>query len=278
MDGNDGLVLGDAGVIRFFPGQFIEMAIEDLLKKRGKTKEATGRLSPDGGHHELHVNPIVNLAEYFSLDSQKFVMQMLLSRSEWYDDRLGLPDREIPNVAATGSVDDTGEGVHPLRIGDHPYAFLVCNPASQEFRADPTKIRIVPEYGLAPGRGRRLIESLHRQVLPFRRLSPHRRHRLIDKRVRLSHVREALLVNDEIGTERIQKNKEIVAAELDRGGRQENYRFRVIAEKLHGFMAECILVSDVVSLIDNNQIESGWWIKVEEAFFPLPPSFGSRAI
>ena len=278
MDGNDGLVLGDAGVIRFFPGQFIEMAIEDLLKKGGKTKEATGRLSPDGGHHELHVNPIVNLAEYFSLNSQQFVVQMLLSRSEWHDDRLGLPDREISNVAAAGSVDDTGEGVHPLRVGDHPYAFLVCNPASQEFRADPTKIRIVPEYGLAPGRGRRLIESFHRQVLPFRRLRPHRRHRLIDKRVRLSHVREALLIDDEIGAERIQKNKEVVVAELDRGGRQENYRFSMIAEKLHGLVAECILVSNVVSLIDNNQIEAGWRIKVQEAFFPLPLSFGSRAI
>jgi hypothetical protein len=91
-------------------------------------------------------------------------------------------------------------------------------------------------------------------------------------------VRETLLVDDEIGAERIQKNKEIVAAELDRGGRQENYRFRVIAEKLHGLVAECILVSDVVSLIDNNQIEAGWRIKVQEAFFPLPFSFGSRAI
>jgi hypothetical protein len=101
------------------------MAIEDLLKKWGKTKKATGRLSPDGGHHELHVNPIVNPAEYFSLNSQQFVVQMLLSRSEWDDDRLGLSDREISNVAAPGSVDDTGEGVHPLRIGDHPYAFLV---------------------------------------------------------------------------------------------------------------------------------------------------------
>ena len=45
MDGNDGLVLGDAGVIRFFPGQFIEMAIEDLLKKGGKTKVATADCS-----------------------------------------------------------------------------------------------------------------------------------------------------------------------------------------------------------------------------------------
>ena len=203
MDGNDGLVLGDAGVIRFFPGQFTEVAIEYLLKKGGKTKEATGCLPPDGGHHELHVDPIMNLAEYFSLNSQQFVVQMLLSRSEWHNDRLGLSDREISNVAAAGSVDDTGEGVHPLGVGDHPYALLVCNPASREFRADPTKIWIVPEYGLAPGCGRRLIESFHRQVLPFRRLRPHRRHRLIDKRVRLSHVREALLIDDEIGAERI---------------------------------------------------------------------------
>ena len=43
-------------------------------------------------------------------------------------------------------------------------------------------------------------------------------------------------------------------------------------------MAERILVSDVVSLIDNNKIKAGWRIKVQEAFFPLPFSFGSRAI
>ena len=52
----------------------------------------------------------------------------------------------------------------------------------------------------------------------------------------------------------------------------------MIAEKLHGLVAECVLVSNVVSLVDNNQIEAGWWVKVEEAFFPLPLSFGSRAI
>ena len=91
-------------------------------------------------------------------------------------------------------------------------------------------------------------------------------------------MREALLIDDEIGAERIQKNKEVVAAELDRGGRQENYRFSMIAEKLHGLVAECILVSNVVSLIDNNQIEAGWRIKVQKAFFPLPLSFGSRAM
>jgi len=74
-------------------------------------------------------------------------------------------------------------------------------------------------------------------------------------------VRETFLIDDEIGAKRVQKNKEIITAELDRGGRQENYRLRVIAEKLHGLMAERVLVSDMVGLIDNNQIEAGWWIK-----------------
>ena len=31
-------------------------------------------------------------------------------------------------------------------------------------------------------------------------------------------------------------------------------------------MAECVLVSNVVSLVDNNQIEAGWWVKVGRPF------------
>jgi len=52
----------------------------------------------------------------------------------------------------------------------------------------------------------------------------------------------------------------------------------MIAEKLHGLVAVSLLISDVVSLIDNNQIEAGWRIKVQKAFFSLPLSFGSRTI
>ena len=89
---------------------------------------------------------------------------------------------------------------------------------------------------------------------------------------------EALLIDDEIGAERIQKNKEVVAAELNRCGRQKHNRFRIIAEEFHGLVAECIRVSDVVSLIDNNQIEAGWWIKLQEAFLSFLFSFRSSAI
>ena len=136
----------------------------------------------------------------------------------------------------------------------------------------------MPEYGLPPRCRRCLIKSFSRRSLPPLRLRPHSSHSLIDKRVRFSHVREALLINDEIRTEHIQKNKEIVAAKLDRGSRQKNNRFSMIAEKFYSLMTECILISNMVGLINNNQIKARWWIKVQETFFPLPLFFGSRTI
>ena len=51
-------------------------------------------------------------------------------------------------------------------------------------------------------------------------------HRLVDERVRLRHVFETLLIQDEVGTERVEQNKQVMAAELNRGCGQKDRGFR----------------------------------------------------
>ncbi len=52
----------------------------------------------------------------------------------------------------------------------------------------------------------------------------------------------------------------------------------MIAEKLHCLVAERVLVSDMVGLVNDNQVETRRRIEIQETFFPFPLSFRRRAI
>jgi hypothetical protein len=77
---------------------------------------------------------------------------------------------------------------------------------------------------------------------------------------------KTFLVYDEVRTERIKKDKKIIAAKLNRGGREKNYGLCMIAEKFHGFMPECVLVADMVRLVHDYKIKTWRWVELKKPF------------
>ncbi len=69
-----------------------------------------------------------------------------------------------------------------------------------------------------------------------------------------------------------------MAAELDRGGGQKDHGFRMVTEKPHGFVAERILVSDVVRLVHDDQIKSRGWVQIQQTLLDLSLATSARSI
>lgn len=83
-----------------------------------------------------------------------------------------------------------------------PVRFTRTSCATSSFKSlvhTRPKTRIMPQYGLAQGRGHHLIEGFKGPDSPFMTLRARDRNSLVDKWIGLSHVREALPVDDEIG-------------------------------------------------------------------------------
>ena len=68
-----------------------------------------------------------------------------------------------------------------------------------------------------------------------------------------------------------------MVAELDRGGREKDRRFRVVAEKPHRLVRVSMLVADVVSFIDDHEVEARRWVEVQKPFSAssLPAALGT---
>jgi hypothetical protein len=82
-------------------------------------------------------------------------------------------------------------------------------------------------------------------------------------------VRKTLLINDQIGTERIQEDEKVITSELDRCRSQEDDSLSVVTEKAHSFVAECILISDMVRLVNDDEIEARRRVEVKQPLLAL---------
>ena len=68
-----------------------------------------------------------------------------------------------------------------------------------------------------------------------------------------------------------------MAAELDRCRSQKDCGFRMLTEKPNCLVIRSVLVSDVVCLIDNNQIEVRRRVQIQQALASSPPAASPRA-
>ena len=67
---------------------------------------------------------------------------------------------------------------------------------------------------------------------------------------------KGFLIQDKIGTERVQQDKQVMTAKLDWSSGQKDSGFRMVTEKPDRIVIGGVLVSDVVRLVYNNQIET----------------------
>ncbi len=74
---------------------------------------------------------------------------------------------------------------------------------------------------------------------------------------------EVLLVYYQIWPQKVQEHIKILIAQLDRGGSQAKHSFSIVAEEFDRLVVGGFLVSDMVCLIHNHQIEFWRGIKVQ---------------
>src|SRR5882672_4888294 len=79
---------------------------------------------------------------------------------------------------------------------------------------------------------------------------------LIGKRVRLSHLRETGVIDDEIRPQGVEEREKIAPSKLHRSGREKDDRFRLIAKIPDGLMQVRLGVSNVMRFIDYHQIKA----------------------
>ena len=85
-----------------------------------------------------------------------------------------------------------------------------------------------------------------------------------------------VLVQNEVGTQRVEQHKQVVVAELDRGGSEKDRCFRMVAEKPHRLVRVSMLVADVVSFVDDHEIEARRWVEVQKPFSASSPPAALR--
>ena len=92
----------------------------------------------------------------------------------------------------------------------------------------------------------------------------------VDVAIGFGHLGKAGRVNHQVWAEHIQERVQILAAQLDRRCREEQHRLRVVAEVPDALMQEGVRVPQVVGLIDNDEVELGRRVQVDEAFVFVP--------
>ncbi len=100
------------------------MPVENFVKERSETKKAARSLTSNRCHHEPDVNIPMKFAEYLRLDLKQLVMKLFLWRGKFNDHGFRFADRELPDIAASRSIDYPGESMQRLEVGNQLYTLF----------------------------------------------------------------------------------------------------------------------------------------------------------
>ena len=170
--------------------------MENILEERSQSIQATRRLASNRGQHELDVGVAVQAAEYVRLDTEQFVVKLLLWGGEWNIDRFWFSNGECADVAPARPVDKPRKGVQCLHVGDELDSVIGCYAILGKLIFDPVKFRIGPEHRLSPRSCGGLVKSLGCLRCPIRYLGTRMVDRLVDKRIGGCDMLKALLVQE----------------------------------------------------------------------------------
>src|SRR5262249_25589841 len=122
-----------------------------------------------------------------------------LTRSEFNRDRLGFPRRELSDVSTSRSIDHRTEGVQFLDpSGELNSIAIVQGIPLKSIKRIPKSWRLLKEQP-APGGLRRIFQRGARFLAPIRAGESTVLHCGVDVSVRLGHLLEASVVDDEVG-------------------------------------------------------------------------------
>ena len=71
------------------------------------------------------------------------------------------------------------------------------------------------------------------------------------------------MIDNEIGTQNIEKRKKVIATKLNWRRRQQHDRLCIVAKISDALVQERLAITDVVRFIDDHEIESGGRIKLQ---------------
>jgi hypothetical protein len=86
-------------------------------------------------------------------------------------------------------------------------------------------------------------------------------------RIGLRHVIEVAPTREQVRTDELKEVEQVVVAELDRRRRQENHCLRVVAEVPDRPVGPGVGVSNMVCLVDDDEIECWWRIEIQEPLY-----------
>lgn len=242
-------------VTRFHELKLVELAAQHVLEQRGQPVETACRLTADRRHHEGDVLLPVHAPEDARDYGEQVVMEPALRRGELDAHGFGLAGRELPDIAAAGPVDQGAERVELLEAEDQADTLLVAQRVAAQPVVDALESGRLPNEQAAPLRFRNMIEARAGFGLPAGLRAPAVPDCFVDWPVGFSHLREAGVIDDEIGTQHVQQRVEVLAPQLHRRGRHQHYGLRVIAEIPYRLVLESLGVPDVVRLVDDDEIE-----------------------
>ena len=201
--------------------------------------------------------------EYVGLHIDQLVVKLSLSRRKLNYSRLRLPHRKGANIATSRAIDDPREGVQVLNVGNEPDSVIGWNHVCLRQAPDTYKIRVVTEDRLSPGRCRGLIERAGHSRRPLGDLSSHFTSGSVDKRIGGRHIPKGLVIPNQIRTQHVQQDEQVMVVKLNWSCGQKHGSLRVVTEESNRLMSIGIRVPDVVSFVDDHEVELWRWLQVQ---------------
>ena len=145
--------------------------------------------------------------------------------------------------------------MHVFNIGDQLHTVLQADCVLIKHRKDGLYSRIVAKYLFPPSRFPCETKLFTCRFAPPRLVSSNETGGAIDVFIWLGHVMECIAIDNQIGAKQVQQHEQIVVHQLYRRCRQQQHRFRRVAEPVHGAIGIGCRVANMMRLVHDDEIK-----------------------